>query len=263
MMKNFILDYINTALFIQLICSIVLILLLRLIINYSNTSKSGYLPITDNQYFVLNNTYDPKKIFYFITYKLYHTNIIELKSNEGKFYYNKNDVHTLSTIEKEISNLYINGLSPKEFTIHMIDEEIFKQYFSSVHESLIQSKFIKSKNKILFDKLLIIIGFLIILTPLLILLICLKGLFLFKILVNLLITVFIYFFFFKNYFLSNLTQNGLKATENFKKTNPYYSHKLKNDNCSNDMDKFLLQNIYMYYFDNSLDDDSDDDGSDE
>ncbi|MEO2602173.1 hypothetical protein, partial [Clostridium butyricum] len=83
------------------------------------------------------------------------------------------------------------------------------------------------------------------------------------ILVNLLITVFIYFFFFKNYFLSNLTQNGLKATENFKKTNPYYSHKLKNDNCSNDMDKFLLQNIYMYYFDNSLDDDSDDDGSDE
>ena len=56
MMKNFILDYINTALFIQLICSIVLILLLRLIINYSNTSKSGYLPITDNQYFVLNNT---------------------------------------------------------------------------------------------------------------------------------------------------------------------------------------------------------------
>ncbi len=63
MMKNFILDYINTALFIQLICSIVLILLLRLIINYSNTSKSGYLPIADNQYFVLNNTYDQKKYF--------------------------------------------------------------------------------------------------------------------------------------------------------------------------------------------------------
>lgn len=260
-MKTFILNYINTALFIHLACSLALIFLLRLIINSCVKLKSNSIDFTDDEYFVLNNAYEPKKIFYFITYKLYHNGILDLKINQGKFYYVQKDSYSLTKIEKEVSRLYINGLSPKEFSIDMINQNIFKEYFNSVYEKLILNKFIKSKKKILSDRILFILGLLIILVPGIIFIIYLNGLFLSKVFVNLFLALFMYIFILKDPILTNLTSKGLRANENFKKSNPYYSHKLRNNNCLNDMDKFLLQNIYMYYFDSDIDDSDDDDDS--
>lgn len=63
-----------------------------------------------------------------------------------------------------------------------------------------------------------------------------------------------YVFFLKESILSKLTAEGIKANNEFQEKNPYYSYKLKNNNFSNDMDKFLLQNIDMYYADNDMND---------
>lgn len=258
-MKAFISDYINTILFIHLIFSFVIIFLLKLIINSSINFKSNSADLNSDEYFFLNNTYNPQKIFYFITYKLYHDGIIDLKINQGKFYYTKHDSHILNPIETEVSRIYSNGLSPKEFTPEMIDQNIFMEYFNSLYEELIINKFIKSNKKITLDRILFILGFVIILAPGIILLIYLNGQFLSKILMNLFIITFIYIFFLKDSILTKLTAKGLKANEKFRINNLYYYRDLKNNNYSNEMDKFLLQNIYMYYFDNDIDDSEDDD----
>lgn len=257
-MKTFILNYINTALFICLVTSLILILLMRLIIHLSSIYNSDSLEITDDEYFALNNPYNPQKIFYFVTYKLYHNGILNLKMNQGKFYYVPKDTYSLTDIENEVSMLYANGLSPKEFTYKMINENTFKQYFDSLYKNLILKKFIKSPKKLLFDRILFIIGLLIILIPEIMLAVYLEGEFLSKIIINLLLSLFMYVLLLKDVLLTNLTLKGINSNKNFKNTNPYYSQKLKNDNYSNDMDKFLLQNIYMYYFDSELSDDSDD-----
>lgn len=256
-MKVFISDYINTTLFIHLIFSLVLIFLLKLIINSSIKFKSNKIDkteLTSDEYFVMNNNYDPEKIFYFITYKLYHNGILKLKVNEGKFYYLYNESYLLNQIETEISNLYTYGLSPKNYNNEMINQKLFKDYFDSTYEKLILNNFIKSKQKILFDKFLFIIGLVVICVPGIFLLFYLQGLFFSKIIMNLLITIFMYVFFLKESILSKLTAEGIKANNEFQEKNPYYSYKLKNNNFSNDMDKFLLQNIDMYYADNDMND---------
>ena len=257
-MKTFILNYINTALFICLAASLMLIFLLRLIIHLSSISNSDSLEITDDEYFALNNSYNPQKIFYFITYRLYHTGVLNLKMNQGKFYYDQKNSHSLTNIEIEVSMLYTNGLSPKEFTFKMINENTFKQYFDSLHKNLILKKFIKSPKRLLFDRVIFVLGMFIMLIPEIIIAVYLEGQFLSKIFINLLLPVFTYVIVLKDVLLSNLTLKGINSIKTFKKTNPYYSHKIKDDNYSNDMDKFLLQNIYMYYFDSDLSDDSDD-----
>lgn len=257
-MKSFIINYINTALFINLIFSIIISLFLKLIITNSYTLNSKSLELTDEEYFILNNRFDFKKIFYFITYKLYKRGILELKMNQGKFYYTKSTSNKLTDIESEVSQLYINGFSPKEFNSEMIDKKIFIEYFDSLYKNLILNKFIKSKHKLIFDKVLFILGFLIILIPEIIILAYTHGLFLSKIFMNLFISTFIYIFILKNYILTKFTGKAIKANEQFKKRNPYYSNKLIKNNCSNEMDKFLLQNIYMYYFDDDIDDSNDD-----
>lgn len=257
-MKTFISNYINTALFICLISSLILILLIRLIIHLFNVFNSDSTEITDDEYFALNNPYNPQRIFYFVTYKLYHNGILNLKMNQGKFYYVPKDTYSLTDIENEVSMLYINGLSPKEFTYKMINENTFKQYFDSLYKNLLLKKFIKSKKKLIFDKMLFILGIFIMLIPEIMFAVYLKGQFLSKILINLLLPLFMYVILLKDILLTNLTLKGINANKNFKNTNPYYSNKIKNDSYSNDMDKFLLQNIYMYYFDCDLNDDSDD-----
>lgn len=263
-MKTFILNYINTALFICLVSSLILILLIKLIIHLSNKFNTDPIDITDDEYFALNNPYNPQKIFYFITYRLYHNGILNLKMNEGKFYYVSKDSCSLTEIENEVSMLYKNGLSPKEFTSEMINEGTFKQYFDSLYENLLLKKFIKSKKKLMLDRILFVLGIFIILAPEIIFAVYLEGQFLSKILINLLLPLFMYVILLKDVLLTNLTSKGINSDKNFKNNNPYYSHKLKSDNCSNDMDKFLLQNIYMYYFDSEISDDSDDcDDSDE
>lgn len=136
-MKSFIINYINTALFINLIFSIIISLFLKLIITNSYTLNSKSLELTDEEYFILNNRFDFKKIFYFITYKLYKRGILELKMNQGKFYYTKSTSNKLTDIESEVSQLYINGFSPKEFNSEMIDKKIFIEYFDSLYKNLI------------------------------------------------------------------------------------------------------------------------------
>lgn len=264
-MKSFIITYINITLFIHLIFSIILIFLLRLFMNESYSLNSKLLELTDDEYFVLNNSYDPKKIFYLITYKLYHNGILQLKMNEGKFYYIENDSQNLTITERKICEFYKDGLSPKEFNVQMANNDIFKDYFYTLYEDLISKKLIKSKEKILFDKILFYIGLFIIFIPGIIILIYSNGLFISKVFVNLSICSFIYIFFLKDIILNKLTKKGQRASKNFKEKNHYYSNKLTDNNYNNNMDKFLLQNIYMYYFDNNGDDpdDNDFDDSDE
>ena len=257
-MKTFILNYVNTALFICLVISLVLIFLLRLIIYLSNISNSDSIEITDDEYFALNNPYNPQKIFYFITYRLYHNGVLNLKMNRGKFHYDQKNAHSLTDIENEVSMLYINGLSPKEFTYKMINENTFKQYYDSLRKNLILKKFIKSPPKLLFDRVVFVLGLFIILIPEIMFAVYLEGQFLSKIFINLLLPLFMYVIILKDVLLTNLTSKGMNSIKAFKNTNPYYSHKIKDNNYSNDMDKFLLQNIYMYYFDSELGDDSDD-----
>lgn len=116
------------------------------------------------------------------------------------------------------------------------------------------------------SKIIFIIGILVVAIPGLIILISfyLKGIFLSKIIVGLFINLFIYIFFLKNTILNNLTIKGYRANGLLK--NKYYSsnRKFTNNTYANDMDKFLIQNCYMYYFDCDNDDMDDccDDGDD-
>ena len=261
-MKNFMTDYINTTLFLTLICSLILILLLKIATNLIKL-KSDHINITDDEYFIINNSYNPEKIFYFITYKLYRNGILNLKTSEGKFYYVNNNSHLLNHLESEISSLYIDGLSPKNFNIEMIDENLFREYYNSIYKNLISKKIIKSKKKIFFDRLIFITCIFIITAPEIFLLFYLNQLFFFKIIVNLLISIFIYILLFKETIYTKLTFKGIKANKNFIQKNNYHSSNLTNNNYYNDMDKFLLQNIYMYYFDSDMDDFDDNDDFDD
>lgn len=265
-MTFLLLNYINISLLIYFIYSLIIISIASLINKLLNRYNSTEISLTHDQYFVMNNSYNVEKIFYFITSKLYQNKILLLNLGKSTFSLNKDNSFNLNSIELEVSNLYKDNFSPKEFTPEMINENIFKAYFDSIYNDLIANNFIKSKNNILASKIIFIIGLLVVAIPGISILISFyfKGIFLSKIIVGLFINIFIYIFFLKNTILTNLTIKGCRANGLLK--NKYYStnRKFTNNTYANDMDKFLIQNCYMYYFDYDNDniDDCCDDGDD-
>ena len=264
-MEFFLLNYINISSLLYLIYSIIIIYLITFIHKIINKKKISELTLSDDQCFVLNNKYDIKSIFYFITYKLYKNKVILLSSSKYSFYLNKNATSNLSKIELEVSKLYKSPFSPNDFNSGMINESIFQNYFNSIYTSLESDNFIKSKKYQLISKIIFTIGLFFVLIPGLVILISfyLKGILLSKIFITMLINTLIYILILKNSILSILTPNGINASISYKEKNTLAKRLSRRYSYDTSMKKFLLQNYYMYYYDEDVDDENDSDDGDE
>lgn len=120
-MTFLLLNYINISLLIYSIYSLIIISMISLINKLLNKDKSTAISLTHDQYFVMNNSYNIEKLFYFITSKLYQNKILLLNSDKSTFSLNKDNTSNLNSIELEVSNLYKDNFSPKEFIPEMIN----------------------------------------------------------------------------------------------------------------------------------------------
>lgn len=151
------------------IYSIVLLIIYHIVCKDKDEDEDDFIvsSISEEEYFILNNSYNVNKIFYYITYRLYAKNII-INTSGHKFKAESNSKifsADLNLIEREVVKVYNQEFEPKKFKKSMIDENIFKKYYYSIKEKLIQDKLLKNEIKTIKKKIVNIIVSLIILIP--------------------------------------------------------------------------------------------------
>lgn len=101
--------------------------------------------LTEEEYFMLNNSFEIEAIFKFYTMRLYARQILV---KEGRKIKAENPSDNLNIVEKEVYKLFLKGFMPKDFRYYMVDKNLLKKYYNDINDELSKKHMIMNKEEI-------------------------------------------------------------------------------------------------------------------